>query len=334
MSSSLPQPQKKSIVVASAYKFVQLDNCEQMRDRLLQFCQSQGLKGTLLLASEGINGTVAGPQTSVDNLLQFFRDDPRFSDLNPKLSRADEAPFHRMKVKVKAEIVTMGVEAIDPSRQTGVHVDPQDWNALIRDPEVLTIDTRNQYEYAIGTFQNAIPSCSDNFHEFPQFVSENLDPRQHRKIAMFCTGGIRCEKASAYLLERGFEEVYQLNGGILNYLEEQSAENSFWEGECFVFDARVAVTDKLEPGSHIMCYACRRPLSERDCQSEQYQPGVACPYCCDRLSESQRASFVERWRQAQIAESRKQKHVGALMPDRQPLAKPISGDVLKGRAPD
>lgn len=302
------------MLVVTFYKFIELENLEELRDRALSFCQQQNLKGTILLASEGINATLSGEQENLDNFIHFLKQDQRFADIQPKFSESDNPPFHRMKVKIKPEIVTMGVEEINPKITTGQHIDPETWNKLITDPEVLVIDTRNEYEYKVGTFQNAISPKTDHFREFPEFVEENLDPKQHKKIAMFCTGGIRCEKASAYLKEQGFEEVYQLNGGILNYLDSISPEESLWQGECFVFDHRVAVNENLEKGNHEICYGCRHPLSPEDRKSEKYQPGVSCPYCYDELTKEQRDRFAERWRQEQIARQRKQKHVGAEMP--------------------
>jgi len=304
------------MIVVTFYKFVQLDNLETLRDRALNFCENQQLKGTILLAKEGINATISGEQENIDNFFQFLRQDERFADIEPKLSYTEKTPFHRMKVKIKPEIITMGVNEIQPAIATGKHIDPETWNEIISDPDVLVIDTRNEYEYQVGTFQNAVSPQTDNFREFPEFVEENLDPNQHKKVAMFCTGGIRCEKASAYLLEKGFEEVYQLNGGILNYLETVSPEESLWEGECFVFDSRVAVNENLETGNHELCYGCRHPLSPEDLQSEKYQPGICCPYCYDRLTKQQRDRFAERWRQEQLAKQRNEKHVGAQMPKR------------------
>mgnify|MGYP006430959601 CR=1 FL=1 len=310
------------MLVVTFYKFIELDDVEELRDclwqrakldRALSFCQDQNLKGTILLASEGINATLSGEEENLNNLINFLKQDKRFADIQPKFSETDEPPFHRLKVKIKPEIVTMGREEAKPTIATGKHIDPKTWNELIADPEVLVIDTRNEYEYKVGTFQNAISPQTDNFREFPEFVEENLDPKQHKKIAMFCTGGIRCEKASAYLKEQGFEEVYQLNGGILNYLDNISPEESLWKGECFVFDQRVAVNENLETGDHELCYGCRHPLSPEDRQSEKYQPGVSCPYCYDQLTPEKRDRFAERWRQEKIARQRQQKHVGAEM---------------------
>lgn len=297
--------------VATFYKFIQLDNLETWRDRCLKFCEQEGIKGTILLATEGINCTLSGEAESIDNFLQFLQQDDRFLDIEPKISDTDQPPFHRLKVKIKSEIVTMGVNEIKPAISTGKHIDPETWNQIISDPEVLVIDTRNQYEYKVGTFQNAVSPQTDNFRQFPEFVAENLDPNKHKKIAMFCTGGIRCEKASAYLIAQGFEEVYQLNGGILNYLETVSSDKSLWEGECFVFDHRVAVNEELEKGNYELCYGCGQPLSPEERQSEKYEAGVSCPYCYDHLTQQQRDRFWERRRQQELAKQRNQKHIGA-----------------------
>ena len=297
--------------VATFYKFIQLDNLETWRDRCLKFCEQQEIKGTILLATEGINCTLSGEAESIDNFLQFLQEDDRFLDIEPKISDTDQPPFHRLKVKIKSEIVTMGVNEIKPAISTGKHIDPETWNQIISDPEVLVIDTRNQYEYKVGTFQNAVSPQTDNFRQFPEFVAENLDPNKHKKIAMFCTGGIRCEKASAYLIAQGFEEVCQLDGGILNYLETVSSDKSLWEGECFVFDHRVAVNEELEKGNYELCYGCGQPLSPEERQSEKYEAGVSCPYCYDHLTQQQRDRFWERRRQQELAKQRNQKHIGA-----------------------
>jgi len=299
------------MIVATFYKFIELDQLDALQTKLKVFCENNGIIGTILLAKEGINSTISGNQASIEQFFQILREDERLADIQPKFSETEESPFLRLKVKIKPEIVTMGVDKIQPAITTGKHIDPKTWNEMISDPEVLVIDTRNEYEYKVGTFQNAISPHTDSFRQFPEFVEENLDPKKHKKIAMFCTGGIRCEKASAYLVEKGFEEVYQLNGGILNYLETVSSEESLWEGECFVFDQRVAVTEDLETGNYELCYACSQPLSPEDRQSEKYEPGISCPYCYDHLTEKQRDRCTERRRQQELAKQRNQKHVGA-----------------------
>ncbi|MCB1672422.1 MAG: rhodanese-related sulfurtransferase, partial [Pseudomonadales bacterium] len=238
---------------------------------------------------------------------------PRFAAIDVKESLAEENPFYRTKVKLKKEIVTMGVEDIDPNYIVGTYVEPRDWNRLIADPDVTLIDTRNHYEYQIGTFQGAINPATETFREFPGYVSENLDPSRQRKVAMFCTGGIRCEKSTAYLKQLGFDEVYHLKGGILKYLEEVPASESLWQGECFVFDNRVTVNHDLEKGQYDQCHACRMPIDETDKQSEHYQKGVSCPHCYDRHSRQQVKRFAERERQVQLARKRGEAHIGQPM---------------------
>ncbi|MGF1580164.1 MAG: rhodanese-related sulfurtransferase [Gemmataceae bacterium] len=315
VTTASPIPKGQSIVVAALYKFVHLPDFELLRDPLHEHGKSQDIVGTLLLAPEGINGTIAGSRDGIDSVLGFLKQDPRLADLLHKESYTGDMPFHRFKVKLKSEIVTMGVSGLDPATETGQHVDPAEWNRLITDPEVLVIDTRNQYECDIGTFQNAISPGTTNFRQFPQYVQERLDPQKHPKIAMFCTGGIRCEKASAYLLQQGFQKVYQLKGGILKYLEEITPEQSLWEGECFVFDNRVAVNEELDPGKHIQCFACRRPLTSEDVASSHYRPGISCPHCIAELNEKRLASFSERQKQIELAKQRNEKHIARTMPD-------------------
>ena len=277
-------------VVATFYKFVSLPDCADQRSRLLQFCQSYTLRGTILLAQEGINGTIAGSREAIDAVLAYLRADQRLAELEHRESPAAELPFDRLKVKVKSEIVTLGLPEVDPSRQVGTYVDPKDWNALITDPEVIVVDTRNDYEISVGTFQGAQNPQTGSFREFPGYVQQDLvqqnsDLAQSKKIAMFCTGGIRCEKASAYLLSQGFQQVYHLKGGILKYLEEVPAEASLWQGECFVFDQRVAIQHGLEAGTHKMCFSCGHPVSEADRSSPDFKEGVSCPHCANGLSD-------------------------------------------------
>ncbi len=305
------------VIVAALYKFVALEDFHQLREPLLDRCIAAGTRGTLLLAHEGINGTIAGSREALDEVLAYLRSDPRLADLEHKESVDDHMPFHRMKVKVKKEIVTMGVPGIDPNERVGTYVSPRDWNALVNDPEVLLIDTRNDYEYGIGTFRGALDPRTTTFREFPAYVRATLDPRKHKKVAMFCTGGIRCEKASAFMLNEGFEEVYHLQGGILKYLEEVPEQDSTWEGECFVFDNRVAVNHRLEKGQYDQCYGCRHPITEQDKLSDKYQKGVCCPRCYDTLSDEQKARFRERQKQVELARQRGHAHVGAPPPARQ-----------------
>jgi len=304
-------------VVAALYKFVALPDYQQLREPLLAKCQSLGIKGTLLLAAEGINGTVAGSREGIDGLLEYLAADPRLADLEHKESFDGGTPFFRMKVKLKKEIVTMGVEGIDPNKVVGTYVKPADWNTLIADPDVILVDTRNDYEVSIGTFKGSINPKTDTFREFPEYVANNLDPAAHKKVAMFCTGGIRCEKSTAYLKEQGFEEVYHLQGGILKYLEEVPEQDSLWEGECFVFDNRVAVDHDLNKGSYDQCHGCRHPITEADKASEHYLPGVACPRCYDQQTPEQRQRFEERQKQMELACQRNEVHLGSPPPSRQ-----------------
>jgi len=306
-----------AVVVSALYKFVTLEDYEALREPLLNACIEAGTRGTLLLAREGINGTIAGTRGAIDSVLNYLRSDSRLQDIEHKESFDDHMPFYRMKVKLKKEIVTMGVDAIDPNEVVGTYVKPTDWNALVNDPEVVVIDTRNDYEYGIGTFKGAIDPNTGSFREFPAYVRQNLDPSRHKKVAMFCTGGIRCEKASAFMLKEGFEEVYHLQGGILKYLEEVPEQDSTWEGECFVFDNRVAVNHKLEKGQYDQCYGCRHPITEQEKLSDKYQKGICCPRCYESLSEDQKTRFAERQKQIELAAARGEVHVGAAAPARQ-----------------
>ncbi len=296
--------------VAALYKFVRLPDFRELKQPLLERCRALELKGTFLLAPEGINGAVAGSKEGIAGILDYLRSDSRFTDLTHKKSRAARIPFHRMKVKLKQEIVSLGIAGVDPIQRQGRHVEPEDWNAEVSRPDTLVLDVRNDYETDIGSFKNAKKPNTGTFREFPDYVKKNLDPAQHPRIAMYCTGGIRCEKASSYLLSQGFTEVVQLQGGILNYLEKVDHDNSRWEGECFVFDSRVAVDHELAEGDYEQCYACRRPLNQDDMASEKYQPGVSCPRCFDALTPEQRQRFGERRRQVELAESRGEQHIG------------------------
>ena len=298
------------LVVCALYKFVTLDNYQTLQQPLLSFMLERDIKGTLLLAQEGINGTIAGSRSHIDALLHFFKNDARLADINTKESYTDQPPFLRSRVKLKKEIVTMGVEGIDPKRVAGTYVKPTNWNDLINDPEVLLIDTRNDYEVQVGTFKDALNPKTDSFREFPDYVKQQLDPKKHTKVAMFCTGGIRCEKSTAFLKEQGFDEVYHLQGGILKYLEEVPAEDSLWQGECFVFDERVTVNHQLEKGVYEQCNACRMPITAEEQRSDHYQQGVSCPHCFDNTSEQQKARFAEREKQMQLAQQRGETHIG------------------------
>jgi UPF0176 protein len=305
------------VVVAALYQFVSLEDFRELREPLLDECLAAGTRGTLLLAHEGINGTIAGSRQGIDRVLAWLRSDPRLACLEHKESFDDHMPFYRMKVKLKKEIVTMGIPGIDPNECVGTYVKPQDWNALIDDPDVVLIDTRNDYEVGIGTFRGAIDPHTTTFREFPAYVRQNFDPAKNRKVAMFCTGGIRCEKASAFMLKEGFEEVYHLQGGILKYLEQVPASESAWEGECFVFDNRVSVDQDLEKGHYDQCHGCRRPITEQDKLSPHYERGVCCPACYSSLSDDQKARFAERQKQIDLAAARNEMHIGAPPPDRQ-----------------
>ena len=301
------------VVVAALYHFATFPDFESVRQPLLELMLQEKVRGTLLLAAEGINGTIAGPRGSIDAVLTWLRNDPRFTKLSVKESYTDSNPFYRTKVKLKKEIVTMGVEDIDPNHIVGTYVEAKDWNALISDPEVLLLDTRNKYEVEIGTFENAVNPETDTFREFPQYVSKNLDSKKHKKVAMFCTGGIRCEKSTAYLKQQGFEEVYHLQGGILKYLEEIPQEQTMWKGECFVFDNRVTVNHQLEKGHYDQCHACRMPITEEDKQNEHYQKGVSCHHCFDKHTKEQVKRYAERERQMELAEQRGEDHIGQPM---------------------
>jgi UPF0176 protein len=300
----------QGVVVCALYHFVRLEDCAALQAPLLAVMREHGVKGTLLLATEGINGTIAGSRAGVDAVLGWLKQDPRLASLDHKESYDAELPFHRSKVKLKKEIVTMGVEGIDPEHKAGTHIEPEQWNALISAPDVLLVDTRNDYEVAIGTFQGAVNPRTQSFREFPGFVRSALDPVRHRKVAMFCTGGIRCEKSTAFLKEQGFDEVYHLKGGILNYLAKVPAADSLWQGECFVFDNRVSVNHSLEKGRHELCHACRLPITDVDQQSPLFERGVSCPRCHGQRSAAELADFRERQHQIDLARERGEAHLG------------------------
>lgn len=298
------------IVVCALYRFVRLENYEALREPLLALMEQFDVRGTLLLANEGVNGTIAGSREGIDAVVAWLRSDERLAPLDTKESLHDELPFKRSKVKLKKEIVTLGVEGIDPNRVVGTYVEPKDWNALISDPDVVLIDTRNQYEVDVGTFKGAVSPVTETFRQFPDYVKEHLDPQKNKKVAMFCTGGIRCEKSTAFLKEQGFDEVYHLKGGILKYLEEVPENETLWQGECFVFDDRVTVDHKLQKGHYSLCNACRLPITEEDKQHEQYEQGVSCPHCYGTHSDEQIARFREREHQMRLAEERGLSHIG------------------------
>lgn len=320
------------ICVAALYRFAALPDPAAVQSPLAEICARHGLHGTLLLAREGVNGTVAGSDDGISELVDYIRALPDFAALDVKYSRAATMPFWRMNVRLKAEIVTMGVADIDPRQSVGTYVEPQDWNDLIQDPDTILIDTRNDYEVAVGTFQGAIDPKTVRFRDFPDWF------RQHRaelmgegkapKVAMFCTGGIRCEKSTAFLKQEGVEDVYHLKGGILRYLEQVPAEQSLWEGECFVFDQRVTVGHGLVQGPYSLCFACRRPVSEADEASEMYEIGVSCPACYGERTDAQRAAYRERQRQEERAAARGEAHIAAQFDSKgsRPKSKPLSDD--------
>jgi UPF0176 protein len=297
-------------IVCALYKFVTLNDFKEMREPLCQFMQQRQIKGTILLACEGINGTVSGARNAIDELLAYFNADARLNPISCKESLHEEQPFYRTKVKLKKEIVTMGVEGIDPRRTAGSYVKPKDWNDLISEPDVTLVDTRNDYEIEIGTFKYAVNPKTDTFRDFPAYVAKELDPAKHKKVAMFCTGGIRCEKSTAYLKEQGFEEVYHLEGGILQYLEDVPKEKSLWEGDCFVFDNRVAVNHDLQKSEYDQCYGCRLPITAEDKLSDKFESGVSCPKCFGKHTDDQLGRFREREKQVRLAKQRNEEHVG------------------------
>jgi UPF0176 protein len=302
-------------LTAALYKFVDLPDYKALHDPLLACCEANQVKGTLLLASEGINGTIAGSEDGVRQVLDFLRADPRLVHLQHKESWSDKPPFLRMKVRLKKEIVTLRVPELDPNKTVGRYVKPADWNALLADPDVVVIDTRNDYEVVIGSFKGAINPDINTFTELPAWLDAqpalNGEEAKKTKVAMFCTGGIRCEKSTALMKMRGFDEVYHLEGGILKYLEEVPPEESTWEGECFVFDERVSVGHGLKPGPYELCRSCRWPLGEAEKASKHYVKGVSCPQCHDKRTDQEKAGLAERQRQVELAEARGEVHVGA-----------------------
>lgn len=303
-------------LIAALYKFVHLADYEALQAPLLACCHDNHVKGTLLLAEEGINGTIAGPAAGVAAVLEFLRGDPRLSSLSYKESHAGAMPFYRMKVKLKREIVTMGVPNIHAGTQSGTYVKPAEWNDLVDDPAVVVVDVRNDYEVSIGSFTGAVNPHTASFSEFPEWVRQQseqggvLDKGKKAKVAMFCTGGIRCEKSTAYLRSQGFDQVYHLEGGILKYLETVAPDQSRWDGECFVFDERVSVAHGLRPGSYELCRACRLPLSAVDKASALFVEGISCPHCHHSRTPEQKQRFAERQRQVELARSRQQRHIG------------------------
>ena len=297
-------------LVAALYKFTPLQADAALQRRLRSVCAQNEVKGTLLLAPEGINGTIAGPAAGIGAVLAELRALPGCADLEHKESSADEQPFLRLKVRLKREIVTLGVPGIDPVQGVGTYVEPEDWNDLIASPDVVTIDTRNDYEVRIGRFEGAVDPQTASFRDFPDWFRKFRETRPNARIAMYCTGGIRCEKATAFVRAQGLDEVYHLKGGILKYLETVAEADSLWRGECFVFDRRVSVKHGLGAGTHSLCHGCREPLGPEDLKSPLYVEGVSCPHCHAERSEEQRAGYAERQRQERLALSRGERHVG------------------------
>ena len=298
------------LTICALYKFTRLDDFEEIQGPLKIFLESLNIRGTLLLAKEGVNGTIAGDNDSIMKSLDYLQKDERLVGLEYKFSYSEKPPFKRLKVKLKKEIVTLGVSDIDPIFSSGTYVKPADWNELVNDPDVVLIDTRNNYEFEIGSFKGSINPNTETFREFPAYTKNNLEKYRDKKIAMFCTGGIRCEKSTAYLKSKGFENVFHLQGGILKYLEEVKEDESLWEGECFVFDDRVAVKHNLELGKYDQCHACRFPITDEDKEHPHYEKGASCPRCYGTKNSSQVSRYREREKQVQLAKSRGESHIG------------------------
>lgn len=297
--------------VASFYRFLDLEEPQDFRSKLQTLCDELDLLGTVLVASEGFNGSLTGDEDSVRRAFAWIEETLGLgAPIEARWNDVSEAPFRRLRVKLKKEIVTLGRPDILPHKKTGTYVEGEKWNELINDPDVVVIDTRNHYEYEVGSFPNAIDPETDSFREFPAFAEKLAETARDRPLAMFCTGGIRCEKATALMLELGFDEVYHLQGGILKYLEEMPPETNQWDGECFVFDTRVAVDRDLSEGGYVQCHACRRPLSMEDLASPDYREGVSCPKCVGELDNDRAARLEERRKQVELAEQRGDRHIG------------------------
>lgn len=302
----------KKVIIAALYHFSNqpIKDLQNLREKLLMVGKSNGIQGTLLIAEEGINGTIAGPCDGIATIIKAIEDSLKIEKLPWKKSTHEANPFYRFKVKIKKEIVTLGKNSKNVSSKTGKHIEPKDWNEVISDPDTIVIDTRNDYETAIGTFKNATDPKTKNFREFPDYVKETLRGAKNKKIAMYCTGGIRCEKASNYLIEQGFNDVCQLKGGILQYFEDINEKDSLWQGECFVFDNRVAVNQSIKKGSYDQCYACRLPITEADKQLPHYQPGISCHQCYLTTSETQKKRYQQRQKQQELAKKNSRSHIG------------------------
>ena len=300
------------ILVATFYKFVKVDDLVALQDQLYAICNKNNVMGTILIANEGVNGTISAKPREIEKTLISIQKDDRFSEIEIKYSSANKQPFHKMRVRLKKEIVTIGLPEINPNKTVGTYVKPEEWNDIISDPDVILIDTRNKFEIKIGSFKNALDPRTTSFRDFPEWVKKFKQDKTNtnKKIAMYCTGGIRCEKASSLMKEEGFNEVYHLQGGILKYLEQIEKEKSLWEGECFVFDDRVCLTENLEVGSYKMCFACRMPITEDELNDDRYEEGISCLYCYDKTTKDKKDRFESRQKQIELSKLRGEKHIG------------------------
>ena len=300
------------ILVATLYKFFKVDDLVALQDQLYAICNKNNVMGTILIANEGVNGTISAKPREIEKTLISIQKDDRFSEIEIKYSSTNKQPFHKMRVRLKKEIVTIGLPEINPNKTVGTYVKPEQWNDIISDPDVILIDTRNKFEIKIGSFKNALDPRTTSFRDFPEWVKKFKQDKTNtnKKIAMYCTGGIRCEKASSLMKEEGFNEVYHLQGGILKYLERVEKEKSLWEGECFVFDDRVCLTENLEVGSYKMCFACRMPITEDEINDDRYEEGISCLYCYDKTTEEKKERFESRQKQIELSKLRGEKHIG------------------------
>jgi UPF0176 protein len=310
--------------IITFYQFTDLPDFQDWKDRLEEIGEKEKVLGTIILAKEGINATICGPDGGVSTFMAFLRKDERFANMPSRSTFTSRKTFYRLRIAIRDEIVTLGVPDIDPAEVVGKYVEPEDWNDLIDDPEILLVDTRNEYEIELGTFKGALNPNTQNFSEWPDFVKDSLENSPKRKVAMFCTGGIRCEKASSHLLQNGFDEVYHLRGGILNYLQKVEADKSKWKGECFVFHHQVSVTHGLKDGEAVLCFGCRCPITNEDLSSPHYEQGVSCPKCNASLSDGKRESLRERQRQIELSRQRSETHIGHKMPPSQSCLKTSS----------
>ena len=300
------------IIVATLYKFFKVDDLVALQDQLYAICNKNNVMGTILIANEGVNGTISAKPREIEKTLISIQKDDRFSEIEIKYSSTNKQPFHKMRVRLKKEIVTIGLPEINPNKIVGTYVKPEEWNDIISDPDVILIDTRNKFEIKIGSFKNALDPRTTSFRDFPEWVKKFKQDKTNtnKKIAMYCTGGIRCEKASSLMKEEGFNEVYHLQGGILKYLEQVEKEKSLWEGECFVFDDRVCLTENLEVGSYKMCFACRMPITEDELNDDRYEEGISCLYCYDKTTKDKKERFESRQKQIELSKLRGEKHIG------------------------